>query len=110
MQARKAGVALILAVLVGAASLAIAAGPVVTLSGKVSCAMCTLKKADAKDCQDVLVVAGARAGEYYLVKNAVVEQFGHTCKGSKAVRATGTVSEQDGKKWLTATKLEPLTS
>jgi hypothetical protein len=107
---RRASVAVILALLVAVAGLSLAADPVVTLSGTVSCAKCALKKADAKECQDVLVVTGGQAGEYYLVKNAVSEKFGHVCKGSKAVTATGVVSEKDGKKWLAATKLEPAKS
>ena len=91
----------------GMAASALAADPV-TVTGKVMCAKCTLKKADAKECQDVLVVkdaAGATA-EYYLVKNAVQEKFGHVCTGEKPATATGTVAEKDGKKWLDATKLE----
>lgn len=112
MQTKKMSVALALALalLVGIAGLSVAADPVVTLSGKVSCAMCVLKKAGAKDCQNVLVVTGRRAGEYYLVKNAVADKFGHVCERSKAATATGTVSEKDGKKWLTATILEAVTS
>jgi hypothetical protein len=110
MQTKKMRVALVLTLLVGIAGLSAAADPVVTLSGKVSCAMCNLKKAGAKDCQDVLVVTGSQAGEYYLVKNAVLDKFGHTCKGTKAAIATGTVSEKDGKKWLTATTLDAVTS
>jgi len=79
----------------------------VTLAGEVQCAMCILKKADAKGCQDVLVVAD-KAGrtEYYLVKNAVSEKFGMSCTSPRKAVATGTVSEKDGKKWLTASKLE----
>ena len=106
MLTKKAGWALIVGLVVAAVAVS-AADPVVTLSGTVSCAKCVLKKADAKQCQDVLVVKGDQAGEYYLVKNAVYEKFGHACMGSRAVTATGTVSETDGKKWLTATKLEP---
>ena len=79
----------------------------VTLSGDVQCAMCILKKADAKGCQDVLVVAdNAGRTEYYLVKNAVSAKFGRTCTAPRKAVATGTVSEKDGKKWLTASKLE----
>jgi hypothetical protein len=79
----------------------------VTLSGDVQCAMCILKKADAKGCQDVLVVTDkAVKTEYYLAKNAVSEKFGMTCTAPRKAVATGTVSEKDGKKWLTATKLE----
>lgn len=79
-----------------------------TLSGKIMCAKCTLKKADAKECQDVLVVKGAgdATTEYYIVKNEVAEKFGHTCTGEKAATVTGTVSEKDGKKWVAATKIE----
>ncbi len=79
----------------------------VTLTGDVQCAMCILKKADAKGCQDVLVVAD-KAGktEYYLVKNATSEKFGMSCTAPRKAVATGTVSEKDGKKWLTASKLE----
>ena len=79
----------------------------VSLSGNVQCAMCILKKADAKGCQDVLVVTD-KAGrtEYYLVKNAVSEEFGMSCVKARPAVATGTVSEKDGKKWLTASKLE----
>ena len=59
----------------------------VTLTGDVQCAMCILKKADAKGCQDVLVVTD-KAGktEYYLVKNAVSEKFGMSCMKRAAGR------------------------
>jgi hypothetical protein len=81
----------------------------VTLSGKIGCAECTLKTADAKGCQDGLVVAGEKGAttNYYLVKNPVLEKFGHTCQGEKAATVTGAVSEKDGQKWLTPSKTEP---
>lgn len=81
----------------------------VTLTGEVKCASCLMKKADAKGCQDVLVVAdkGGKTAEYYLTKNAVAEKFGMSCSAPKKAVATGTVSEKDGKKWLTVTKIEP---
>jgi len=99
-------VALALVAALGLASAAYAAD--VTLSGKIACAHCTLKKADAKACQDVLVVAGEKGAttEYYLVKNAVMEKFGHTCSGEKAATVTGSVSEKDGKKWITPSKMD----
>jgi hypothetical protein len=79
----------------------------VTLDGTVVCAKCTLKKADAKDCQDVLVVEkGNKTSEYYIVKNEVFEKFGHTCTGKRPAVVTGTVAEKDGKTWITATKIE----
>lgn len=96
----KASLALALVVgLVASAS----AGEEKTLSGKVVCAKCTLKKADATKCQDVLVVEGA---EYYVEKNAVSEKFGHVCSSSKAAVVTGAVSEKDGKKWIAPSKME----
>ena len=99
-----------LALALGAPSAALAADKAaeVTLTGEVKCASCILKKADAKGCQDVLVVAdkGGKTTEYYLAKNAVADKFGMTCTTPKKAVATGTVSEKDGKKWLTASKLE----
>ncbi len=80
----------------------------VTVSGNISCAKCSLKKADAKECQDVLVVTAkdGKTTEYYLAKNATTEKFGHTCQGTKNATVTGTVSMKDGKTWLTASKME----
>lgn len=106
MRTRTADVSLVLALFVAIAAVSVAADPVVTLSGKVVCAKCALKKADVTSCQDVLVVTGTGAGEYYLVKNEVFEKFGHVCKGERAATITGSVAEKDGKKWLTATKIE----
>jgi len=83
------------------------AGDEVTVTGNIMCAKCTLKKADAKECQDVLVVKGGdKAGEYYVEKNEVAKTFGHTCSGEKPAVVTGKVTEKDGKKWITATKME----
>lgn len=99
--------ALVLAVVVALGGLAFAGGEKeVTVSGDISCAKCTLKKADAKECQDVLVAKGANAGEYYLVKNEALEKFGHSCQGAKNATVTGTVKEKEGKMWLTAKKIE----
>ena len=79
----------------------------VTVTGKVVCAKCVLKKADAKECQNVLIAKeNGKTVEYYLAKNALAEEFGHVCKAEKDVVATGTISESDGKTWLTATKLD----
>ena len=79
----------------------------VTVTGKLVCAKCTLQKADAKECQNVIVAdEGGKKTEYYLAKNALSEEFGHVCKAEKAVIATGSVSEKDGKTWITATKID----
>jgi hypothetical protein len=98
--------ALALVLVVGFTGVAAAADT--TLTGSVMCAKCTLKKADAKECQDVLVVkdANGEAKEYYVAKNDVSEKFGHTCRGEKPAVVTGTVAEKDGKTWITATKME----
>jgi hypothetical protein len=99
-------VAIALVAALGLATAAIAAD--MTLSGKIACAKCTLKKADAKECADVLVVAGEKGAttDYYIVKNAVSEKFGHQCKGEKAATVTGEVSEKDGKKWIPPSKMD----
>ena len=97
-----------LAVALVAGVLALAtAGDEVTLTGQVMCAKCSLKKADAKQCQDVLVVKdGGKTAEYYVEKNEIAKAFGHTCKGEKAAVVTGKVTEKDGQKWISATKME----
>jgi type 1 fimbria pilin len=83
------------------------AAKTVTVSGKILCAKCTLHAEDAKECQNVLVAeVDGKKVEYYLAKNAITEDFGHVCKAEKSVVATGTVSEKDGKTWLTATKID----
>lgn len=89
------------------AGLAIAAEEV-TLSGTVVCAKCSLKKDDAKECQDVLVTtdtAGAKA-EYYIAKNEVSSKFGHACTKQTPATVTGEVSEKDGRKWIAPSKME----
>jgi hypothetical protein len=100
----KLGLALALAVgLVASASAAEE-----TVSGKIMCAKCSLKKADADKCQDMLVAkdAAGKVTEYYLEKNDALKAYGHTCQGEKPAVATGTVTEKDGKKWLSASKIE----
>jgi hypothetical protein len=78
-----------------------------TVTGSVMCAKCTLKKADAKACQDVIVVKdGDKTTEYYITKNEVSEKFGHTCTGEKPATVTGAVATKDGKTWITPTKME----
>ena len=95
-------VALVVGLVAGAT-----AGDEMTLTGKIMCAKCALKKADAKECQDVLVVKdGDKTAEYYVEKNDVAKAFGHVCKDEKPAVVTGKVMEKDGKKWISATKME----
>jgi hypothetical protein len=101
-----AKLALALALAVGLVAGA-TAGDDTTVTGKIMCAKCTLKKADAKECQDVLVVKdGDKTAEYYVEKNDVAKAFGHVCGGEKPAAVTGKVTEKDGKKWIAASKME----
>ena len=79
------------------------------VEGKLTCARCTLKVEGATECQNVLVVKGKKGAEptyYYMVENEVTKEYGHFCKGEKAMIVTGTLEEKDGKTWLAATKVE----
>ena len=78
-----------------------------TLKGDRVCAKCFLKKPDAKECQDVLLVANASGAptEYYLVKNDVWKAIGEACTVKVPSTVTGTVSEKDGRKWIAPTKI-----
>jgi hypothetical protein len=99
--------ALIVALLCAVAVPAIAAER--TLEGTLVCAKCFLKKADAKECQDVLLVGSEKGGaksEYYITKNDVAEKAGEACTTQVKARVTGTVSESGGKTWLTPSKIE----
>lgn len=98
-----AKLAVALALVVGFVSTAVADE---TVTGKLTCAKCSLKKAD--QCQDVLITtdAAGKTTEYYVEKNDVAKAYGHTCKGEKPATVTGAVSEKDGKKWIEASKIE----
>ncbi len=92
----------------GAAALAAAADTSVTLDGTMVCAKCALKKADAKECQNVLLVPDKDGAdqEYYLAKSESADKYGHVCTNKKKVKVTGTVSEKDGRKWITPSAIE----
>ena len=83
-----------------------AKGKEVTISGEGKCAKCMLKEADK--CQTVIEAKEeGKTVKYYLAKNDVSENFHEdVCKEAKKVKATGTVKEVDGKKELTASKIE----
>jgi hypothetical protein len=76
--------------------------------GTLVCAMCGLKKPDAVACQDVLLVSDGSGGqrEYYITKNEVAKAAGEACTSKIKATVTGSLSEQEGKTWLTPSKIE----
>jgi hypothetical protein len=80
-----------------------------TLKGTLTCGKCALK--ETSTCQNVLVVKdGDKTVNYYLAANDV-SKGAHpaVCHGPKDnISVTGTVEEKDGKKVLTASKIEGL--
>ena len=79
------------------------------LKGTLVCAKCELKKADAHECQDVLLVKDAAGAttEYYITKNEVAEKSGEACTLKIPATVTGVVAkDKDGRSWLTPSKIE----
>lgn len=78
-----------------------------TLKGELVCAKCYLNKADAKECQDVLLVKNTNGEtiEYYVTKNQISQESGEACTQKIPATIIGTVSEKDGRKWVTASKI-----
>jgi uncharacterized protein YggE len=78
----------------------------VTITGEGKCAKCALHETDK--CQNaVQVKEGDKTVTYYLAANKVSKDFHENlCKESQKVTVTGTVKEKDGKKILTASKIE----
>ena len=93
---------LLIAALCGLVGFAAADTKTETIKGKGECAKCSLKETDA--CQ---MAVTATDGTKYLVENNDVSKKFHSniCKAQKDVEVTGTVSEKDGKKMITATKI-----
>jgi hypothetical protein len=84
------------------------AGKEVTLTGTFGCAKCSFK--EAKACQNVLKVKeGGKEVTYELAKNPVGqahhEDICHA-PGGKPATVKGTVSEEGGKKILTASEIK----
>ena len=85
---------------------ATAADKEVTLTGKVMCAKCELKQ--AKKCQTVIQVqeAGKTVTYWFLDKGNKEDYHEEVCGGGRSEgTVTGTVSEKDGKKWITPRKV-----
>jgi len=98
--------AALLAALTITASTALAAGEV-TITGNMVCGKCTLHETET--CQNVVqVTEDGKTVNYYLKENEVSKaEHAAICKGgSEKVTVTGKVKEKDGKKTLTATKIE----
>jgi hypothetical protein len=95
------------------AGLAMAGAPTVlaadetTITGNMVCGKCTLHLTDA--CQNVVQVTEAgKTVNYFLKQNDVSKSaHGPICGGdSEKVKVTGTLTDEDGKKVLTPTKIE----
>jgi hypothetical protein len=77
----------------------------VTLEGTATCAKCDLGTEDK--CATVLQVKeGDKTVTYYITGEPDKEFHKKICKSSKEAKATGTVSEKDGKKMLEVTSIE----
>jgi hypothetical protein len=87
-------------------STAFAKDKVVTVKGEAKCAMCMLHEGTA--CKTVIQTEShGKTVTYYLADNDVSKGFhDNVCHGGEKVVAKGTVTEVDGKKTLTLTKLE----
>lgn len=85
---------------------AFAADNEVTITGMGKCAKCALH--ETKECQSVIQTKeGGKTVTYYLADNDKSKDFhDNICKKSEKVTATGTVTEEDGKKILTVSKIE----
>jgi hypothetical protein len=84
-----------------------AGGKVVTLKGDVVCAKCELK--ETSKCVTAIQVKenGQNVTYYFKDKGAKEEYHEAVCGGGKQqATVTGTVSEKNGKKWITPSKVE----
>ena len=84
---------------------AFAADKEVTITGEGKCAKCALHETDK--CQTAIQVEeNGKNVTYYLAQNDTSKDFHeNVCKKSEKVTATGVVSEENGKKILTVSKI-----
>ncbi len=81
----------------------------VTITGNAVCAKCFLHESDK--CQTVIQAqVDGKPVNYYLTDNDVSKAFHKNICGNagEKVTATGTVTDKDGKKMLTVSKIEPV--
>src|ERR1039458_8132934 len=81
----------------------------VTLTGTCVCGKCVLH--ETKVCENVLQIQkDGKTTSYYLVQNDISKAFhDNICKtDGEKVTATGTVSQKDGKRMMTVSKIEPV--
>ncbi len=94
-----------LVLLVSCLAPAIAADKEVKIAGKLTCAKCDLKK-EAK-CATVLVAKeGGKDVLYYVDDKSGKANHSEFCQAAKEGTVTGKVSEKDGKKYITPSKVE----
>ena len=83
-----------------------------TIEGKLVCAKCTLKDADAKACTNAVKVKDGDKEVVYYIKDTGNKETYHKaiCKADSEskVKVTGKVVEKDGKKWIEDAKVEVL--
>jgi len=91
--------------LVGLATIARADDKEVTLKGDITCAKCDLKLAD-KCATVVKVKEGGKDVVYYFDEAGHKKYHSKVCTESKEGSVTGKVSEKDGKKIITVSKVE----
>jgi Family of unknown function (DUF6370) len=84
----------------------VAAADEVTLDGKVCCAKCELGK--EKACATVVVVKDGDKEVMYYFDSDSNKKFPHKdyCTGSTDAKVVGKVTEKDGKKWVTVSKID----
>jgi hypothetical protein len=86
---------------------AFAADKEITVTGDAKCAKCALH--ETKECQNVIQTEKGKTVTYYLAENDKSKDFhDNVCKKTEKVTATGKLSEENGKKILTISKIEPV--
>jgi hypothetical protein len=76
-----------------------------TLEGTITCAKCDLK--EAKTCHTVIKVKQDDKDVVYYFDDVGSKKYHKPiCTEAKEGKATGTVSEKDGKKWIKVSKVE----